>query len=106
MLALACGPAGRAAQWPPPRGVVEELVSPASQVPAADSTGHRDGHRRPSPPWYGGVAALMFFASFGWVAAYALGPLPGQGALGGWNYAVTVGLFAASVVMIRFWRAD
>ena len=76
---------------------------PPSAQPAGDLA-HGDG-RRPSPPWYGGVAALMFFGSFGWVAAYTLGPLPGQGALGDWNYAVTAGLFVASVVMIRFWRA-
>jgi len=47
----------------------------------------------------------MFFASFGWVLAYSLGPVPGLAALGGWNYAVTAGLFVTSVVMIRFWRA-
>lgn len=77
-------------------------MTPSAQP--ADGLAPGDG-RRPSPPWYGGAAALMFFGSFGWVTAYALGPLPGQGALGAWNYAVTGALFAASVVMMRFWRA-
>ena len=72
--------------------------------PQATATAHHDSNRRPSPPWYGAVAALLMFASFGWIIAYSLGPAPGLGTLGGWNYVVAAALFTTSVVMARFWR--
>lgn len=80
-------------------------MSPASHLPGVGGTTHRDNPRRPSPPWYGGIAALLFFASYGWILAYAFGPAPGLGSLGSWNYAVAACLFITSVVIIRFWRA-
>jgi hypothetical protein len=77
-------------------------VEPVS--PQAAAAAQHDS-RHPSPPWYGAVAALLMFASYGWIFAYTLGPAPGLGALGGWNYVVAAALFTTSVVMARFWRS-
>jgi hypothetical protein len=47
---------------------------------------------KPSPPWFGAVILGCLALATVWILTYTLSPLPGQHALGGWNYAI-VGAF-------------
>jgi hypothetical protein len=86
--------------------LAEERMDPAPPIPAAgrDATSPAAGGHRPSPPWYGGLVAVLLFGSFGWIICYGLVRAPGLGALGSWNYVIAAGLFLASVVMARWFR--
>jgi alkane 1-monooxygenase len=61
-------------------------------------------NRAPSSPFRGGLSLSMIFASFAWILAYVWGPLPGQEALGGWNYVIPAILFVAPTAVMRTWR--
>jgi hypothetical protein len=61
-------------------------------------------NRPPSPPWYGAVILVLFLLAVAWIVAYTLGPVPGQGALGGWNYVVALGLVGGAMTMLTNWR--
>ncbi len=58
----------------------------------------------PSPAWYGWVTVVLLLLAVVWLISYTLGPVPGQSALGGWNYAVALVLLLGGVGMLTNWR--
>jgi hypothetical protein len=60
--------------------------------------------RRPSSPAYGGVVALTVIASALIVLTYTMLPLPGQRALGAWNYIAAVFCLVLTVIMVKRFR--
>jgi hypothetical protein len=57
----------------------------------------------PSPPAYGALIAGLILAAIAVLLTYTLSPLPGQLALGGWNYVLAAGLVLSAIVLARFW---
>lgn len=62
--------------------------------------------RAPSKPWVGGVILACLTLAAVWVLTYTLAPLPGQRALGGWNYAAAGALLTGFVSMARRWHGE
>jgi hypothetical protein len=60
--------------------------------------------KAPSPPWYGALMGVFGLIAVTWLVVYTLGPAPGQAALGGWNYAIALGLVLVVMIMITNWR--
>jgi hypothetical protein len=61
---------------------------------------------KPSPPWFGGVILGCLTVGAVWILTYTLAPIPGQHALGGWNYAI-VGVFLTSFIGLSMaWHGD
>ena len=58
----------------------------------------------PSPPWVGATILVLFAVAIVWLIGYTLGPIPGQGALGSWNYVVVIGAFLGAVALLTRWR--
>jgi membrane protein DedA with SNARE-associated domain len=57
---------------------------------ASDTTSSAAATTPDGPPqWLGTAMSVSLLIGFGWQLGYTLGPLPGQGALGPWNYLVT-----------------
>ncbi|HVU72484.1 MAG TPA: cell division protein CrgA [Mycobacteriales bacterium] len=61
-------------------------------------------NRPPSPPWYGALILVLFLFAVVWIVGYTIGPLPGQTALGGWNYLIAIGAAIGAVGMLTSWR--
>ena len=60
----------------------------------------------PSPPWFGGVVLACLAVATAWILTYTLAPLPGQNALGGWNY-VIVGVFLVGFIGLSMdWHGE
>jgi hypothetical protein len=60
----------------------------------------------PSPPWFGAVILASLALATAWVLTYTLAPLPGQKALGGWNYAI-VGVFLVAFIGLSMdWHGE
>lgn len=84
----------------------------------ADAAGSRPGSagsgpaasgaagRAPSKPWFGGVILACLTLSAVWVLTYTLAPLPGQKALGGWNYVVVGALLSAFIGLSKAWHGE
>lgn len=60
----------------------------------------------PSKPWFGGLILSCLVLATAWVLTYTLAPLPGQSALGGWNYAIVGVLLVSFVGLSMEWRGD
>jgi Na+/proline symporter len=61
---------------------------------------------KPSPPWFGAVILGCLTVATVWILTYTLSPLPGQHALGGWNYAI-VGVFLSLFIGLSMaWHGD
>ena len=61
---------------------------------------------KPSPPWFGAVILGCLGVAAVWILTYTLAPLPGQHALGGWNY-VFVGVFLTLFIGLSMaWHGD
>jgi hypothetical protein len=61
---------------------------------------------KPSPPWFGAVILGCLTVATAWILTYTLAPLPGQHALGGWNYAI-VGIFLSCFIgLSMLWHGD
>lgn len=61
---------------------------------------------KPSPPWFGAVILGCLALATAWILTYTLSPLPGQHALGGWNYAI-VGVFIGLFIgLSMLWHGD
>jgi hypothetical protein len=58
----------------------------------------------PSPAWYGAVTLVVLLLAVVWLIAYTMGPIPGQSALGSWNYAIAFGLLIGGVALLTNWR--
>jgi hypothetical protein len=58
----------------------------------------------PSPVWVPVTFMVLFAVAIVWLIGYSLGPMPGQGALGGWNYAIVVVAFLGAVSLLTRWR--
>lgn len=58
----------------------------------------------PSAPWVGWAIVVLFLLAIAWIVTFTLGPVPGQAALGGWNYLVAIGLAIGGVVLLTRWR--
>jgi len=61
---------------------------------------------KPSPPWFGAVILGCFAAATVWILTYTLSPLPGQHALGGWNYAIVGVLLSSFIGLSMLWHGD
>ena len=60
----------------------------------------------PSPQWFGAVILGCLTVATAWILTYTLAPLPGQHALGGWNY-VIVGVFLTLFMTLAMvWHGD
>jgi len=60
----------------------------------------------PSPPWFGAVILGCLAVATAWILTYTLAPLPGQHALGGWNY-VFVGVFLTLFIALAMaWHGE
>jgi hypothetical protein len=57
----------------------------------------------PSPPSYGALIAGLILAAIAVLLTYTLFPLPGQMALGDWNYALAAGLVLSAIVLAKLW---
>lgn len=57
----------------------------------------------PSPPAYGALIAGLILSAVIVLLSYTLYPVPGQLALGAWNYALAAGLVASAIVLARLW---
>ncbi len=73
-------------------------------TPPATTAAAAARKRPPSPAWYGAAILVLFAIGIIWIVGYSLGPLPGQTALGGWNYAVALVVILAAVGMLTSWR--
>jgi hypothetical protein len=62
--------------------------------------------RPPSKPWVGGVILTCLTLAAVWVLTYTLAPLPGQRALGGWNYVAVGALLTAFISLSRAWHGE
>jgi Na+/proline symporter len=61
---------------------------------------------KPSPPWFGAAILGCLTVAAVWILTYTLSPLPGQHALGGWNYAI-VGVFLSLFIGLSMrWHGD
>ena len=61
---------------------------------------------KPSPPWFGAVILGCLAVATAWILTYTLAPVPGQHALGGWNY-VIVGVFLGLFIgLSMLWHGD
>jgi hypothetical protein len=61
---------------------------------------------KPSPPWFGAAILGCLAVATVWILTYTLSPLPGQHALGGWNYAI-VGVFISLFMgLSMLWHGD
>lgn len=83
-----------------PVSKVRRSRRPTSPPPAPG----RAAVRPPSPPWYGVLIVVLLLLAVAWIVGYTLGPVPGQTALGGWNYVIAVGLAVTGVVLLTRWR--
>ncbi|GAA2046975.1 hypothetical protein GCM10009839_59590 [Catenulispora yoronensis] len=61
---------------------------------------------KPSPPWFGGLILGCLTLATGWILTYTLAPLPGQSALGGWNYVVVGVLLTFFIGLSMEWHGD
>ncbi|GAA1981532.1 cell division protein CrgA [Catenulispora subtropica] len=61
---------------------------------------------KPSPPWFGGLILGCLALATAWILTYTLSPLPGQKALGGWNYVVVGVLLTFFIGLSMEWRGD
>ena len=61
---------------------------------------------KPSPPWFGAVILGCLTLATVWILTYTLSPLPGQHALGGWNYAIAGVLLSLFVGLSMRWHGD
>ena len=78
-----------------------------ADVSADQDTGVRDAAPpEPSKPWFGAVILGSLTLAAVWVLTYTLAPLPGQSALGGWNYAIVGVLLTAFIGLSMEWRGD
>ena len=66
----------------------------------------RTSDKQPSKPWFGALILGCLAAATVWVLTYTLAPLPGQAALGGWNYAIVGVLLMFFVGLSMEWRGD
>lgn len=57
----------------------------------------------PSPPAYGAVIAGLILAAIAVLLSYTLFPVPGQLALGNWNYVLAAVFVLSAMVLARFW---
>jgi hypothetical protein len=62
--------------------------------------------RRPSPPWYGGLAILLLWVDAAILLSYTLLDLTWQQSLGSLNYWASGALIGVVAVLLRTWRAD
>jgi hypothetical protein len=62
--------------------------------------------REPSKPWFGGVILACLALAAVWVLTYTLAPLPGQKALGGWNYVVVGTLLSGFIGLSKAWHGE
>lgn len=60
----------------------------------------------PSPQWFGAVILGCLTLATVWILTYTLAPLPGQHALGGWNYAIVGVLLSLFIGLSMVWRGD
>lgn len=58
----------------------------------------------PSPTWVGATILGLFAVAIVWLTGYTLGPIPGQSALGSWNYLIVVAAFLGAVGLLTRWR--
>jgi hypothetical protein len=61
---------------------------------------------KPSPPWFGGLILGCLTAATAWILTYTLAPLPGQHALGGWNYVIVGVLLTLFIGLAMVWHGD
>lgn len=61
---------------------------------------------KPSPPWFGGLILACAILATAWILTYTLAPLPGQNALGGWNYVAVGVLLTLFIELSREWHGD
>jgi len=61
---------------------------------------------KPSPPWFGGLILACLVLAAAWILTYTLAPLPGQNALGGWNYVVVGVLLTFFIGLSMEWHGD
>jgi cell division protein CrgA len=61
---------------------------------------------KPSPPWFGGLILACLALATAWILTYTLAPLPGQNALGGWNYVAVGVLLTLFVGLSMEWHGD
>ncbi|NUR25642.1 MAG: hypothetical protein HOV83_07290 [Catenulispora sp.] len=61
---------------------------------------------KPSPPWFGGLILSCLVLATAWILTYTLAPLPGQNALGGWNYVIVGVLLTLFMGLSMEWRGD
>jgi len=61
---------------------------------------------KPSPPWFGAVILGCLALAAVWILTYTLSPLPGQHALGGWNYAIVGILLGLFIGLSMRWHGD
>lgn len=61
---------------------------------------------KPSPPWFGGLILGCLTLATAWILTYTLAPLPGQNALGGWNYVIVGVLLTFFIGLSMEWRGD
>jgi len=61
---------------------------------------------KPSPPWFGGLILGCLTLAAAWILTYTLAPLPGQNALGGWNYVIVGVLLTLFTGLSMEWRGD
>jgi hypothetical protein len=60
----------------------------------------------PSKPWFGALILACLALAAVWVLTYTLAPLPGQNALGGWNYAIVGLLLVFFIGLSMEWHGD
>ncbi|ACU70295.1 hypothetical protein Caci_1372 [Catenulispora acidiphila DSM 44928] len=61
---------------------------------------------KPSPPWFGALILGSLTTATIWILTYTLSPLPGQHALGGWNYAIVGALLSTFIALSMRWHGD
>ncbi len=61
---------------------------------------------KPSPPWFGAVILGCLVVAAAWILTYTLAPIPGQHALGGWNYAIVGVLLNLFIGLSMLWHGD
>jgi hypothetical protein len=66
----------------------------------------QESDKSPSKPWFGGLILSCLTLATAWVLTYTLAPLPGQNALGGWNYAIAGVLLVSFIGLSMEWRGD
>lgn len=61
---------------------------------------------KPSPPWFGALILASLTLATIWILTYTLSPIPGQHALGGWNYAIAALFLTLFITLSMLWHGD